>query len=149
MSAAGKQVALWYLRYRQASYALWDDEEEAAGVGAAMEADGGAVVTGVQFADGRAVPRNNWTAFAAARQRLLEVEEAPLPPRAVRRRLDPFSGDMVEVDACDPEWLGREPPSAGDVDASGLRVCCGTRPGTGHRGICDHSMMRGGLVVDE
>lgn len=101
------QVALWYRRYRQADYMLCRDEEDAAGIGAAMEDNGGAYVTGVQFADGRVIERDNWAAFTAAKDRLIEANAEPLPPRAVRTIRDPFRDDLVEIDTGEPLWLGK------------------------------------------
>lgn len=40
------------------------------------------------------------------------------------------------------EYYQMQPAEA--LDASGLRVCCGTSPDGGHRGTCRYSLMRGG-----
>lgn len=47
-----------------------------------------------------------------------------------------------------------KPPPGGSivprawVEANLLRPCCGTPHGTGHRGTCDFSLMRGGTLAD-
>jgi hypothetical protein len=104
-------VALWFRRYMQSDYMLCDGEDMAAGVGAAMREDGGAVITGIQFPDGRTVEAENWAAFqAAVRERDRAVVEAPAAPpaRPVRRVRDPFRGDTVDIfGAGEPPWLGK------------------------------------------
>ena len=105
------EVALWYWRYRSMDYSLWDDEEEAAGIAAAMVEDGGGVPAGIQFPDGRLIPENQWEAYAEAQKRRERAWlEAPKEkPRPQRKITAPFGGGLIEVDAREPEWLGVKP----------------------------------------
>jgi choline dehydrogenase-like flavoprotein len=101
-------VALWYWRYHSMDYSLWDDEEEAAGVAAAMDVDGGGVPAGIQFQDGRLIDRDDWDAYAAAQERREQAETEYLrqerPPQ--RKITAPFGGGQIEIDAREPSWLG-------------------------------------------
>ncbi len=108
--------ALWYYRDHTLTYDLYDDERDAAGQAQWMRAHCEGVPVGVQFADGRTILAENWPELAAdeERARLAEAKRkaeratAP-PPPPPRFRHDPFgSGDMVTVDADDPEWVGAE-----------------------------------------
>lgn len=110
------EVALWYRRYRVTDYSIWDSEEEAAGIAAAMEDDGAGVVKGVQFQDGRLIPAEEWEAFARARERrerAWEEREAKQEPRPKRKITAPFGGGIIEIDAREPSWLGEQPLHAG------------------------------------
>lgn len=102
------EVALWYWRYYSMRYDIWDSEEEAAGIGAAMEADGGGVVAGVQFPDGRLIRAGEWNALEAARQRRERAERGYVPPELPPQRKikAPFDGGMIDIDAGEPSWLG-------------------------------------------
>jgi len=106
-------VALWYSRYMSSDYELCDSEDAAAGLGVGMEDSGGAVVLGVQFADGRTIERDSWPAFAAAQERFRQAEgEARDKPRPVvpeREVLDPFRGRSLKIRASEPQWLGMQP----------------------------------------
>lgn len=104
-------VALWYWRYHSMDYSLWDDEEEAAGIAAAMVDDGSASIAGIQFPDGRLIPADDWPAFEAAqRQREQWTEETlrkePPPQRKINA---PFGGGTISIDAREPTWLGTRP----------------------------------------
>lgn len=103
-------VALWYWRYHSIDYSLWDGEEEAAGVAAAMEEDGGGVPAGIQFPDGRTIAVGEWPALAEARTRREQAWEEqmakPEKPRPKRKITAPFGGGQTEIDAREPEWLG-------------------------------------------
>ena len=109
------EVALWYWRYHQIGYDIWDDEEEAAGVAAAMADNGNASPAGVQFPDGRLIAADEWHAYAEAQQRRTAAEDAALAaakaaPRPVRKITAPFSGGrVIEIDAGEPSWLGVKP----------------------------------------
>jgi len=106
-------VALWYLNHGSTYYDLYDDEGEAALVGAVMEDEGNAVVLGAQFPDGRAIAKADWAPLHAAKRRLIENafkaerKRAAAPPKSVRRILDPFRGQPVAADEDKPGWLGR------------------------------------------
>lgn len=106
-------VALWYWRYHSIDYALWDDEEEAAGIAAAMEDDCGGVPAGIQFPDGRTIAAADWPALAEARTRREQAweEQVANPPERppMRKITAPFGGGKTEIDARDPEWLGVKP----------------------------------------
>jgi hypothetical protein len=93
-------------------YDIWDSEEEAAGVAAAMEDDGGASPAGVQFPDGRTVPAEQWAALAdarAARERAFEDWLASPEPRPKRKITAPFGGGQIEIGTDEPTWLGVRP----------------------------------------
>jgi hypothetical protein len=111
------EVALWYWRYHSMDYSLWDDEEEAAGIAAAMEEDGGGVPAGIQFPDGRTVAANGWPALDAARARReqawAERMARPEKPRPKRKITAPFGGGQIEIDAREPGWLGVRSQSEG------------------------------------
>lgn len=112
-------VALWYMRHLSMCYDLFDDEDRAAGVGNAMEDDGGAWVAGVQFPDGRLIARDDWEALAAASRRADEAYEArreaeksrPEPP--MREIRAPFDGGLIRVGEDEPQWLGEPAPAPG------------------------------------
>lgn len=106
------QVALWYWRHYQIDYDLFDSEEEAASVGVYMQDDGGCSVAGAQFADGRIIAVGQWPAWASAWERLLQAERQMQErrisalPRPARKVKAPFSGQVIEVDASEPAWIG-------------------------------------------
>jgi hypothetical protein len=92
-------------------YSLWDSEEEAAGIAAAMEADGGGDTAGIQFPDGRTVAAGDWPALAEARTRRGRAEDEYLrrEPPPQRKITAPFGGGTISIDAREPEWLGVKP----------------------------------------
>jgi hypothetical protein len=102
------EVALWYRRYHSMEYAIWDSEEEAAGIAAAMAVDGGGVPAGVQVQDGRTIPATEWEALWAARERRDRAwQERPAEkPRPKRKIKAPFDGGQIEIEASEPLWLG-------------------------------------------
>jgi hypothetical protein len=102
------EVALWYWRYHSMDCSIWDSEEEAAGIAAAMEDDGGGVPAGVQFQDGRLIPAAEWDALVAAREARDAADRAYVPPDpSTRRKIRaPFDGGIIEVGADEPAWLG-------------------------------------------
>jgi hypothetical protein len=89
-------------------YAIWDDEEEAAGIAAAMEDEGGASIAGVQFPDGTVIAAEDWAALAEARERRWQawVNRPGEEPRPKRKITAPFGGGQIEIDASEPSWLG-------------------------------------------
>jgi hypothetical protein len=100
-------VALWYWRYHSMDYSLWDDEEEAAGIAAAMRVDGGGVPAGIQFQDGRLIAAGEWPAYGAAQERREQYEAEWVPEPHPRRKITaPFGGGQIEIDAREPSWLG-------------------------------------------
>jgi hypothetical protein len=106
-------VALWYWRYHQIDYDIWDSEEEAAGIAVGMEDNGDASVAGIQFPDGRLIERNEWSAYAEAMERRDRAESearkaaAKAKPRPMRKIMAPFTGGrQIEIDADEPSWLG-------------------------------------------
>lgn len=102
-------AALWYVRYHQPDYMLCDDEEDAAGIGAAMMDDGGASVLGVQFPDGRTIALENWAAYAEAERRRDEAfarARATNEKPPMRKIQDPFTKRDLEVEVSEPGWLG-------------------------------------------
>ena len=106
-------VALWYWRYHQIYYDIWDSEEEAAGIAAAMSDDGTGSPAGIQFPDGRIIARDEWSAFAEAEERRdragAEARAAAkqAKPRPKRRITAPFTdGRQIEIDVGEPTWLG-------------------------------------------
>ena len=104
-------VALWYWRYHSIYYDIWDSEEEAAGIAAGMEDNGGASVAGAQFPDGRVIAAEDWQALAEARDRLWSAQSEPVreKPRPQRKITAPFGGGTTEIDADEPTWLGVKP----------------------------------------
>lgn len=105
-----KQCAVWYMRYGSVGYELCDDEREAAGFAYELEDSGNGSVTGVQFADGRVVKRDDWQALASYEEELERsaserAANAP-PPPPTRNIRDPFYGQSVSADVDDPDWLG-------------------------------------------
>ena len=113
MTGKPESVALWYFRYGAPDYDLFDDEDAAADAAVSGEDYGQFSVSGVQFADGRLVRKEDWDAYKQAEQqrdadyqrRRAEAEVAPpVPQREIR---DPFSGKTLETDADEPSWLGK------------------------------------------
>ena len=104
------EVALWYKRYHSMEYSIWEGEEEAAGIAAAMAADGEGVPKGIQFPDGRLIPADEWPAYEAA-QRAREQYEAEYVPevRPQRKITAPFGGGQISIDDREPAWLGVKP----------------------------------------
>ena len=107
------QVALWYWRYRQIDYELFDSEDEAATAAFYMEDDGRASVAGVQFADGRIIEQKKWTALNEATRQILAAERADHikrqaePPRPTRKVRAPFADRIIEIDVDSPPWIGQ------------------------------------------
>jgi hypothetical protein len=99
--------ALWYWRSHAMDYELFAAEEEAARYAIYLdEYDGGSPV-GVQFADGRTVLVEEWPAIDQARNAVRESGERPATPPAMRTIRDPFSSTDVQIEASEPDWLGR------------------------------------------
>ena len=101
-------VALWYWRYHWMKYDILDDEEEAAQMAAGMVDAQAGSPAGVQFPDGRLIPREEWPAYAEAQERLEAAQRAAKKPepRAWRKITAPFGGGEIEIDAGEPPWLG-------------------------------------------
>jgi hypothetical protein len=111
MDEAVDTCALWYERWNQISYDLFDSEQDAAGFAVYLSNEGQGVPLGVQFADGRAVKIDEWAAFSD-RQRQWEQSEhggagCVMEPRPTRPVRDPFTDAVVDIDAGEPRWLGR------------------------------------------
>lgn len=101
--------ALWYYRYGP-DYDLQDSEAEAARWAVVLEdGDEPALILGVQFADGRTIPADQWEALAEARTQARQEEaNRPLPtPIPTHTMRDPFRGEEVEVEDDSPSWVGR------------------------------------------
>jgi hypothetical protein len=103
--------ALWVWRYSRLTYELYDSEKAAAGAALATEDYGFGSVAGVQFADGRVVPREDWPAYREAEEAAcaasLSLSQVVPPAPVMRRALDPFgSGTEVRVFGVDPPWVG-------------------------------------------
>lgn len=105
--------AVWYWRYFNMYYELFQSEREAARFAVDLENDGEGDVSGVQFSDGRAVARNEWELFLQIDKEediriMREIQQrlkAPSPPkRAIR---DPFNNREIKIKITEPEWLGR------------------------------------------
>lgn len=103
--------AVWYMRYFNAYYELCDTEEEAARYAVFLRDDGGGSVMGVQFADGRTIPRSEWALMDEVEEQMHAEEAAQAaqqpPARPVRTVRDPFQGEPVAVEVDEPAWLGR------------------------------------------
>jgi hypothetical protein len=113
------QCALWYKQYGDVYYMLCDSEEGAARTAVAMLKDGVASPTGVQFPDGRILPRDGWPAYADEKRRFEGAEDAQLASESARERpatrpvRDPFGGATLNVPVAEPAWLGR--PNTGEM----------------------------------
>lgn len=105
------EVALWYWRYKSIDYSIWDSEEEAAGIAAAMTDDGEASIAGIQFPDGRLTGRDEWPAYAAALERRWRADQERIEkePRPRRKITAPFGGGTIDIEADEPSWLGVQP----------------------------------------
>ena len=66
------ECLLWYMVYGSAHAQLFPDEASAIRRTLYMEDDGSGAVDGVQFADGRYIDRDDWTALEEERTRLEE-----------------------------------------------------------------------------
>jgi hypothetical protein len=112
-------VALWTIYHYSPGYELYDDEAEAAAMAVAMQEDNlgeYGVVMGVQYDDGRALSREDWSAYRAELERRRAEDAAraaaaasqprkPAPPqRAIR---DPFCGYEMDILTSEPAWLGK------------------------------------------
>lgn len=108
---ADERVAVWMDHWHSPQVEVCDSEEKAANFAVGVEDNGELTVVGIQFADGRTVPVEQWAAFREARERRralwkAHVEaEAANPPR-VREVVAPFGLGTVEVDPDEPDWLG-------------------------------------------
>ena len=103
-------VALWHWRYRSMDYSIWDSEEEAAGIAAAMADDGSASIAGIQFPDGRLIPADDWAAFSAAQERRDRYYAEYVPDERPQRKITaPFGGGQISIDDREPAWLGVKP----------------------------------------
>lgn len=117
----GVTVALWTICRHSPDYELFDTEAEAAAAAVAMDVylDGSAGVSmGVQYEDGRVLPREDWPAYREEEARRAAEDAAraaaaaaqprkPAPPQ--RTIKDPFCGFDMDIDASEPGWLGRPP----------------------------------------
>jgi hypothetical protein len=105
-----EECAVWYWRLGEVGYQLYDSEERAAtGAFRMMDWEQGAPVC-VQYADGRVVLVEDWTAYRNVCDRVLDAERSgrPAAPRPTRTVKAPFGdGRLVEVDADAPAWLGQ------------------------------------------
>jgi hypothetical protein len=107
--------AVWYYRHHVVYYELCGDEDEAVSYANSLSEHGEGATVGVQFADGRFVERDDWTALddyereQAARWRAeYEAERLnPPPPRLTRSVHPPWdTKDTAVVEPGDPAWLG-------------------------------------------
>jgi hypothetical protein len=105
--------ALWYERFGQTRYDLFDNEQGAAGYACYLTYEGQGAPIGVQFADGRTLRVVEWPAFAERSAAWEESERAEtaraVEPRPTRAVQSPFSDVVVDVETGAPEWLGRQP----------------------------------------
>ncbi len=105
--------ALWYWRHMVLGYEIYDTEAEAARAAWAMEDNGGAVPSGIQFPDGRTVAASEWPALARQWAAVFAADAArragvtPSQPEPAGRKVrSPFGDAVVVVDAGEPAWLG-------------------------------------------
>lgn len=109
MSDEELTCAVWYVGRYGVDFDTCTDEAEAASVAAGLHnGDEAATILGVQFADGRLVKAEEWQAFADARKRsaAMWAEAAARPQPATRTIRDPFTGEALEVEVDEPDWLG-------------------------------------------
>jgi hypothetical protein len=106
--------AVWYYRHHVVYYEVCDDETKAVSYASYLNEHDEGAVAGVQFADGRFVERDGWTALdeyereQTERWRAAAKAEAqnPTPPRGRDVRLPWDTSDTAYVEAGDPAWLG-------------------------------------------
>lgn len=110
MTEATDACALWYERWHQTRYDLFDSEQGAADYAVYLTEEGEGQPLGVQFADGRTLKVDDWPAYAARKQRWEENERADaarvVEPRPTRKVRDPFTDAVVDVEVSAPGWLG-------------------------------------------
>jgi hypothetical protein len=105
-------VALWYLRFHQPDYELYESEAKAADFAAWQDYQGECTILGVQFPDGRTLARKDWPEFGRAVQRQREKRQAETaldkmePPPAMREARDPFEDRPLQIEVSEPSWLG-------------------------------------------
>jgi hypothetical protein len=103
------ECAVWYMRYGASSYEMCEDEPQAVHYAYALESAEEGYVSGVQFADGRLIKRDDWQALddfekeRYAAMRSVAPLPAPKPTRSIR---DPFAEQTVDADVDEPDWLG-------------------------------------------
>lgn len=107
------QCALWYTRHYAPRFELCRSEDAAVQRGMWMEEHGEGLVLGVQFADGRAVPREEWAAWWDGQRRLEQEYQARLEAqmreaRETKEICDPFSSQPLMTDAFTPPWVGKQ-----------------------------------------
>lgn len=106
------ECALWYWRHHRVTYAICEDETDAADYAVYLNAYGEGLPTGVQFSDGQTLKLKDWSVYLDAYREHRAKEDAEsaerdaAPPPEVREILDPFDGKLVTVAASEPAWLG-------------------------------------------
>jgi hypothetical protein len=103
------ECAVWYMRYGASSYELCDDEAEAVSYAYGLESAEEGYVSGLQFADGRLIKRDDWQALDDYEKERLAAMRAAVPlsaPKPTRSIRDPFDGQTVDADVDEPSWLG-------------------------------------------
>lgn len=103
--------ALWFWRYMNIEYEIFDHEIEAAKFASTMEDNDFGSPVGLQYSDGRTVKVEDWQAFKDAQKtyELARKTMSPIPPRPTRLILNPFDGAPKRIDAEEPKWLGVRP----------------------------------------
>lgn len=108
--------ALWYWSHGTLVVLVYDEEWEAVSMAIAIADEDTGSIAGVQYADGRYVPRDQWGALREEEDRryaqmVAETRaEASKPQPAQRRVAPPFEakGLTVVVPSDAPAWLGRQ-----------------------------------------
>lgn len=103
MADTSPQCAVWYMRYGGAAYELCDDEQSAVQFAYALADQEEGAVSGVQFADGRLVERDDWQAlsdyederYRAWRDSVANAPVVSTP--STRRAFDPFGGNLADA----------------------------------------------------
>lgn len=98
---------------RSVDYELCADEQEAVSYAYQLAESEQGAVSGVQFADGRLIERDEWQAlhdyeeerYRAWRDSANREPSTPSPP--TRRVRSPFGDQPVSAPADAPDWLGR------------------------------------------
>ncbi len=103
-----RQCVVWSSRFSGTYYHLYDDEEEAAGVAAAISDDGSASILGVQFADGRAVPVDEWAAYREAQDRRDREDADRLAAENARPRVPLMVARCPFGARSAPVWLDKD-----------------------------------------
>lgn len=106
--------AVWFWRYHSIGVDTFDSEDSAVAFALGCEEEGSASIAGIQYADGRFVAVDDWTALDEYRDRrdawwdeaAKRADDGPRPELRVVSPPFEAKGQTVTVDASEPSWLG-------------------------------------------